>query len=537
MLLFVWIAFSLLWQSWNLSVTFDEIVHLPAGYTYIQKRDFRVNPEHPVLVKILAAIPWKIIAPNQNIEETLWKKSNIFYYDNWINDRKLGEDLLFLQAENPRLILFSGRVMLSAITIFMIFSIFYYLIKKQHNKAGMIFLVLSSFCPQFLGYGYLVTTDIAIAGSSFLALILFYKLLRNQNNNYAILWGLSLGLMALSKYTSLIFFVFFVFFYFIYKYWFDKKVSLKFLFISLITGYFLIFFVYLFGKTIIAPVFVPSEQIYNATYIFAKEPYLNIVNNIFRYLLIPALYFKGLIHVIVHTTVGHSSYLLGQSSKSGWWYYFPLAFILKNSISLILILIVAFFQKNYFKKLDFEKKILWLGMITYIVFAVFSKTNLGIRHLMPIYPILLYLVSYALAEIKIKWKNIAVGSLLAIYCLSSVRANGNYMTFFSEIIGSLDNGSKYLVDSNLDWGQNLYALAQYQKDNNIDNIYFGSFIANKTICDFYNIKYIPITNENVNNSGYFVIGATDLEMNKDLSKFKKMKPIKIINHGLFVYKK
>lgn len=98
--------------------TTDESVHLLAGYTYLTKHDFRFNPEHPILVKLLAGAPLLLLRPNLPADfDQLWEKSSDFYYDNWAGNRRLGEEFLYQSGNNAEQLLFWGRVPIVILTL------------------------------------------------------------------------------------------------------------------------------------------------------------------------------------------------------------------------------------------------------------------------------------------------------------------------------------------------------------------------------------------------------------------------------------
>jgi len=138
--------------------------------------------------------------------------------------------------------------MMSIFTVLFVTLLAYYIWKKFGDNAGLFALALAVFCPQFLGFGHLVITDIAIAATGFLATMTFIKMIKDQTNKSAILWGLALALVALSKYIAIIFIAFFIIAY-IYNILFSQKQArVRYLLIGLITTYICIVIVYAFGQ-------------------------------------------------------------------------------------------------------------------------------------------------------------------------------------------------------------------------------------------------------------------------------------------------
>lgn len=534
-LLILWFSFSLIWQGKNQSLTSDEVVHLPAGYTYITNWDYRINPEHPVLVKMWAALPWAIYNSSDKPSADLWQKSGNYYQDNWVSDRKIGQELIYSTSGSPEIKIFLGRIMMSILSIGFILLFSFFIFKKFGKIPALFSLALCVFNPQFLGYGHLVLTDIAIAATSFLSIILFSKLLEKQTYKNAILWGLSLGLAALTKYTVVIFITFFILIYFWGIIFSKKKIQFRYLFIGLIIGYLIVAAAYLPGKNFI-PNTITNADIASWQNVAINQELINKYNEYSRFFVAPAYYIKGVIYVILHAENGHTAYLMGMMSKTGWRYYFPVAFILKNSIFLLLIIGTLFFSKKYWKNLTQEEKIVWSAFVFYWLLAINSKANLGIRHLMPIYPMLFFLIAAEISKMKNKKVYTFVIICTILYCISSLRFFPNYINYFSEIIGNSQNASKYLVDSNLDWGQDLPQIANFQRNNNIDKIYLEYFWTGEEAIAYYGINYETINADSINNHGYFVIGASALRTDNRFIKFKNSEPYKIIDNSVFIYK-
>src|SRR3989338_9046758 len=74
LLILVFMFFILVFSSWNDSLTFDEVAHIPAGYSYLAKQDYRLNPEHPPLIKDLAAVPLLFLRLNFPTDNPAWTK-------------------------------------------------------------------------------------------------------------------------------------------------------------------------------------------------------------------------------------------------------------------------------------------------------------------------------------------------------------------------------------------------------------------------------------------------------------------------------
>ena len=164
-ILLVMALFSVLSVSED-SATFDEVAHIPAGYSYITKWDMRLNFEHPPLIKDLSALP--LLFLNLNFPE----KS--IYWNQMVNSSfEFGREFLYFANKNADQILLFSRLMMIIFSLaFGVFLLF--VAKKIGGKLfGLATLTLYAFSPEFLAHGRLVTTDVGATATIFIAFYLF----------------------------------------------------------------------------------------------------------------------------------------------------------------------------------------------------------------------------------------------------------------------------------------------------------------------------------------------------------------------------
>jgi hypothetical protein len=174
-------------------------------------------------------------------------------------------------------------------------------------------------------------------------------------------------------------------------------------------------------------------------------------------------YLYGLNAVADHNAGGHSSYLLGMRSDTGWWYYFPVVFAVKSTmaaLALTLVLLAAgLWQAWRRQSLSPMALGLVLPPLFYFAFSMTSGINIGMRHILPVYPFL-YVGAAA-------WLTAPGNRRIGVYALAAVaalqigecaRITPDYLAFFNELAGGPGRGPQYLVDSNIDWGQDVKKL-------------------------------------------------------------------------------
>ena len=196
----------------------------------------------------------------------------------------------------------------------------------------------------------------------------------------------------------------------------------------------------------------------------------------------------GVLMVMQRSSGGNTGYFLGEVSASGWWYYFPVVFLIKEPIpSLILIFLAALFcSYNIIKKIravslslrqsisalsdylntHFPEFAMLAFVIFYWAYSIKSPLNIGIRHILPTMPFIYILTAGALKKWTSKTflKTALVVILILWYFAETLTASPHYLSYFNQLGGGVNNGYAYVVDSNYDWGQDLKRLKNFVKN-------------------------------------------------------------------------
>jgi tetratricopeptide (TPR) repeat protein len=148
---------------------------------------------------------------------------------------------------------------------------------------------------------------------------------------------------------------------------------------------------------------------------------------------------------------------MGEYSGTGWWYYFPVAILLKTPVPALLLIGFALFRRHSANAIVFVLVPigLFLGM------GMASKVNIGLRHILVIYPFLFVLAGSAAVRFNKRWQRGLLGVLGAGYVAQAIFISPHHLSYFNVLIGGPARGHQYLIDSNLDWGQNDHFLRRY----------------------------------------------------------------------------
>ncbi|MDP3800226.1 MAG: glycosyltransferase family 39 protein [bacterium] len=542
------------------SVTTDESPHVTAGYSYLTQNDMRLNPEHPPLMKDLAGIPLLFKNLNIDLEHYSWKTD--------INGQwTFGTHFLYESGNNPDEIIFNAR--LAVMLIFVLLGIMVYIWTKERYgaKTGLLGLFLTVFSPNIIANGRYVTTDVAAAFAFVLGTYFFVKFINNQTKKNLLFAGIAFGIAQLLKFSLIILVPLFVFTGIVY--WFiSKKIS----FVKLVASLTGIFFI---GALVIWPVYqfhvwkYPVErQKADTAFTLRSYPVKPIADAVIWATDKPLLrsyaqYSLGLLMVFQRTGGGNTTYFLGEVNNQAWKSYFPTVYALKETIPALSLMLIALLIgiKNIFKNRNRIKKwltesfteIVWLSFIAiYWALSIKGNLNIGVRHVLPTFPFIYMLTAGQISgwvKTGLKPIKVLVVCIFAVWLgMETLNTYPYYLTYYNELAGGPDNGYKYAVDSNLDWGQDLKRLTAYVNENNIEKIkldYFGGGSPEYYLGN----KYERLDANNVlQRHGWLAVSATLLQNGRanavkgfqgNTTSYKWLDsytPVTKIGYSIFVYK-
>lgn len=549
--LFLFTFLTLISAAKQDSATTDEGIHLFAGYTYLTRNDFRLDTEHPPLLKEIAAVPLLFFRNIQLPIDGLWDKAGNFYYDSWQETRTLSENFLFSLGNNADKLIFWGRVPFILLTLLLGLATYYWSKKLYGEKAGIFAGFLALLMPNILAHGHLINTDLGLTLFLFLAVYFWTKFLKKPTWLGFMLSGIFSGFASACKFTSVILIPIIIILFLGKIFFYDKDTKniaryLGGFFGVLIIGFIIVWATY--GFSIEVPP-KPIESLSANINLWTNFNVPTSFNGIFqkiRPILFPANFYKGLLLVSRHALGGHSSFLLGETSNSGWWYYFPVAIFYKTPIPFFIFLILSLLFWGKLKAREFFDELALLAApIIFLIISMFSRADLGIRHVLPIFPFLIVYASKSInlidfRAIKFFKANIKkiIPALLFIllmlwYLLSSISSYPNYLAYFNEFAGGPKGGHKILDDSNLDWGQDIFRIKKYLDDHKISDGYLFYPWDGNEAPKYYgtNLKPFPWGDKSV--KGYVVVSATYLQLAE--LKWLEDFPHQQITPGVFIF--
>ena len=435
--------------------TWDEGIHIVSGYSYLMLGDYSWNVEHPPLAKIASAVPLAFMGLHAQPNQPDGKRKDQIRY---------GIDFLYHNRRDADSILFAARSANILLTLLFLTAVAWWTRRRYGPAAGLAAAALCAFDPNLIAHGRYVTTDYPVTAFFFFACVLWVEFLERDGARRLLAASAAIALALITKFSSVLLLPPLVLLY--AACWIRRPhlFSLR----RLATS----------AATVAATVALLVTVVYWPETLRSFGPHvprlstLAIRNNAIgstlfhlgRWFHLPAhAYLLGLNHVADHNAGGHSSYLLGMRSETGWWYYFPVVFAVKSTMAALAasLIVLAAGLWQAWKRQWLSPMALGLALppLLYFLFSMTSGINIGMRHILPVYPFLYVGVAAWLAtRPNCRPAAYTLAALVALQIAECARIAPDYLAFFNELAGGPGRGPEYLVDSNIDWGQDVKKL-------------------------------------------------------------------------------
>jgi 4-amino-4-deoxy-L-arabinose transferase-like glycosyltransferase len=322
--------------------------------------------------------------------------------------------------------------------------------------AGLAALALIAFSPTFLAHAPLITPDVPLAATGLLALYLFHRHGHGAARPWA--WGLALGLCLLTKVSAWLFVAAVVIDGSVLA-WRRRDPAIG---LRLATGLLLAYATLNAGYG-----FKGLFDVQGKAALIARVPDPPLVRLAAHAAapFFPLPYLQAAATQLRVGWLGWPAYLMGQLSMTGWWDYFLVALLVKETIPFLLV-VAAGLAAFPWKRAGRAELLLLLPPLLFFACFSLGRVQIGIRYVLPAFPFLAIFVS-SLARLRGRRTLAILGVLLAAHAAVAVRACPDYIAYFNELVGGPKNGYRWLADSNLDWGQNETRLRAYAREHGI----------------------------------------------------------------------
>ncbi|MBK8899864.1 MAG: phospholipid carrier-dependent glycosyltransferase [Anaerolineaceae bacterium] len=554
----VWAAPALFFLIFGLSVvhlaqlspTFDEQGFITRGLGYLRGENRHMRVGHPLGLNALNAL---LLMADETVQlpinDPSWELTN-FHRPSELFLWEIGNDVghvMFL-ARLPTVWLGLLLVALAGRWAFEL---------SGSRSAAFVAMLLVGLDPNLLAHGRLATTDFGLATLACLAGFLLWRFGQRPSWPRAIWAGVGFGLLQNTKFTAGLFVPLFALVLLLFVvHWYRQSSPKPPLFrwnaplVMLLVAYPLAAFLTLWAAYGFQVGTLPDNL-----------PALPQLSGLTLPL---SHHLEQLLDIGGRLQKSTPAFLAGAYSDSGWWTYFPIAFLLKTPLPTLILLVTAVLGLIW---LALRGKLAgrWLALaallippLGYFGFALTTDINLGYRHLLPLLPflyvfaatVLAWLVEYVSAR---RWiGQLVVAGLLVWLAGISVWLSPHYLAFFNVLAGGPDGGWRYLVDSNLDWGQDLGQLKAWLVENEVDQVWLSYF--GEARPSYYNINYIGLDSfpPRLMNPqarpfyphdpapGIYAISATTLQgvhfSNHDtFAWFRDRQPLDKVGYSIFLY--
>jgi len=540
------------------SITWDEDDHLYAGYMSWKTGDFGLNPEHPPMVKMLAALPILNLPLRRPVLQNREFKLEAFLG---------GKEFLFQNDADT--MLFRARMAAASLTVLLALLVFLAGQEMFGTAAGFVALMLLVFDPNQLAHGAFVTTDTGLACFLLATVYAFYRYVKRPTHWRLVLVGFTAGLALAAKHTGILVFPILLVLAFC-EYLLSRKaepssteprrLSTAQHVFSLL-GIAAVSLVVLWGSYGFRYAARPAGLQLNppsADYIggLSRPREAKLLAAVSRYHLLPESYIYGLADVRYMDDF-YSSFLLGKVYPHGVWFYFPFAIAIKSTLAFLALMAIAIWAIAS-RKLTRWREVLFLSVppAIYLAVAMSSHMNIGVRHVLPIYAFLGVLIggtAVTLVQRQRLWIYV-FAALILFQIVTSLRAFPTYISYVNEAWGGQKNAWWLLSDSNADWAQQLKAAKQYLDSRGVKDCWFVYFGEGVIDTGYYGIpcKALPTPDamwvgEKFYDTpavvdGMVLVSAGNLsgfesgpgELNP-YEQFKTVQPTGAIQHGIYVF--
>jgi len=492
------------------SLTSDEIVHAPAGYAYWKYNDYRMDPENGNLPQRWMALPLlfgEVAFPSH--DQPTWRASA-----EW----PIGKDFFFSVGNDTRAILWRCRAMVALLGVALGALVYAWSRSLFGQVGGMISLMLFAFDPTMLAHGQLATSDMAAGLFFSLSMWCLWRAIHKLSPLRLAVSCLAMGGLFLAKLSGVL----------------AVPLGLILIAVKLIRGepmrttfgrsrhvstrlrqavvllgvtaahavavFVMIWVAYGMRYSMANPRLGPADQPLDTwgDLTAAGGPVNRMLLLARDHKVLPEGYLYGFAHVHRYAQK-RSAFMMGNYSMVGWPTFFPFCFAVKTPLPTIAVAILSLLalagralargaaprRRRRLEGIYLTAPLLAL-LGVYWLFSITSHLNIGHRHILPTYPPLFVIAGGACLWLagRARWLKYAAPALVCLLAIECLWTWPDYLAFFNLTVGGPKNGYKYLVDSSLDWGQDLPKLKKWIDRNAGGQPVYLSYFGNNLLQNY-----------------------------------------------------
>jgi len=403
----------------------DEPYHIGAGVGMLDSGRHVFGIQHPPLPRIVGAIPLVLSGVHDDIaRQTTSIQPDLSAFE--VGHRVLMHGKLPYWSALTR-----AR---AAMLVFPVIAVIYvFLLGRCLSGAitGCFAAVMFSTDPTLLGHSSWVTTDVAAAAGYLAATYHGIRLIARPTHLRALGTGVAIGLAIACKFSC-----------------------------ALVVPALILLAATRWRRS--ARLVLPALVAAAAAFVSLWATYFFNVGT-FRGLTVPMpALFLGVAELLHHNSMGHFTYFNGHVGQHGSWWYFPEAIALKSTIALLAGLGIAILVLVFSRHRQPQRMLcIVIPGIIFLGASMMSQINIGVRHVLPVIPFICLFIAMQLA----RRRAVLMGLLIAGAFVETIAVHPDYLSFFNRLAGGAGGGERFLLDSNLDWGQDQWRLRQWLGTN------------------------------------------------------------------------
>lgn len=536
------------------SAAYDEPMHLAAGYAALAQRDHRVDATHPPLVRMWAALPL-LGMRDVRLDTGVIDRQNQF---TWMKQGyAFAHEFLFQENDAEHLLNWSRFmiVILGAVLALLMFRWVEDWLGFWPAALALGFFLLK---PNLSAHATLVTTDLGVTLFYTGTIYFLWRTCRNFSPGNIAGLALCFALAQVTKFSAILLVPTGAVLLGLAVWRFPAMTGRRAAGLALLlagTAWAVIWAVYGFR-------YAPSDTpgwLWETRSLPVVQERLPVVAPLLDWVdthrLLPNAYTRGFLISYV-ASEAQPTFLAGEVRFGGWWYYFPLAFLIKTPSALLVLLVAGIVALVVRRRTlgTVNAAFVLLPPAVYLGVAMGTGINIGLRHILPVYPFVVIIAVLAVHQIvasgwpaRVKW--LVLGALAARWVYSFAGAWPQTLTFFNVFVGGPRHGYEYLADSNLDWGQHLKRLKKWMDGQGVERINLAYFGMGDPA--YYGIDCILLPGARdfmakrvakPELPGYVAIGTTVLsgayltpEWRMFYGGFEDLKPVALVGNALRIY--
>ena len=534
------LAFALMVSSaGSKSPTMDEGNHIARGAAFLGTGDPRLSLEHPTLVNALSALPGHLLLDLRlPLDIGPWWEAAEWYH--------FADNFLWHANDNAEQIVFLARLPIMGLGLLLMALTFRWASELGGRRAGLLAMTLVALDPNILAHARLSTTDL---GGTFFVLLAAYAVWRyaqkaEQGATSLVAPGVALGLAFSAKMSAALF---------------GPLLALALVADALLAGPDRARRVLKRLSALAAMAGLAGLTVW-ALYGFQTGPIDPGA------LTLPApTYLRGIRAILTKSASSSPNYLLGEIKDQGWWYYFIVAALVKTPLPTL-----GLWTLSWLRRPSRPALFLLLPSALYFLTMMTSNLNIGYRHLLPVLPLLAIYAGAGVSgqcSVVSNRRHTHHVSRITFYvlrftsyvlplwlALNTLFIYPHFLAFFNAVGGGPDGGWRVLVDSNIDWGQDLKGLKTYMDAHQIERVklsWFGSAyperygIAHEPLpgvgfASYFELWSDPPFDRADPEPGMYAISATNLvgsvfPDHEIYAWFREREPTDKVGYSIFIY--